>query len=62
MLNIAAIVSLALTTAVCEIPVLASAFDFTAVGAREYATAALLGFCVIPVVEVVKLIRRQKNK
>lgn len=62
MLNIAAIVSLALTTAVCEIPVLASAFDFTAVGAREYATAALLGFCVIPVVEVVKLIRRQKNR
>lgn len=62
MLNIAAIVSLALTTAVCEIPVLASAFDFTAVGAREYATAALLGFCVIPVVEIVKLIRRQKNK
>lgn len=62
MLNIAAIVSLALTTAVCEIPVLASAFDFTAVGLREYATAALLGFCVIPVVEVVKLIKRQKNK
>ena len=62
MINIAAIVSLALTTAVCEIPVLASAFDFTAVGLREYATAALLGFCVIPVVEVVKLIRRQKNK
>lgn len=62
MLNIAAIVSLALTTAVCEIPFLASAFDFTAVGAREYATAALLGFCVIPVVEIVKLIRRQKNK
>ena len=62
MLNIAAIVSLALTTAVCEIPFLASAFDFTAVGSREYATAALLGFCVIPVVEIVKLIRRQKNK
>lgn len=62
MLNIAAIVSLALTTAVCEIPFIASAFDFTAVGPREYATAALLGFCVIPVVEVVKLIRRQKNK
>lgn len=62
MLNIAAIVSLALTTAVCEIPFLASAFDFTAVGPREYATAALLGFCVIPVVEIVKLIRRQKNK
>ena len=62
MLNIAAIVSLALTTAVCEIPVLASAFDFTAVGPREYVTAALLGFCVIPVVEIVKLIRRQKNK
>ena len=62
MLNIAAIVSFALTTAVCEIPFLASAFDFTAVGLREYATAALLGFCVIPVVEIVKLIRRKKNK
>lgn len=62
-LNIAAAASLVLTTAVCEIPVLADVFDFTAVGFREYATAILLGFCVIPAVEIVKLIRRRiKNK
>lgn len=61
-LNIAAIASLVLTTAVCEIPFLAKAFDFTAVGGREYLTAILLGFCVIPVVELVKLIKRAKNK
>ncbi len=61
-LNIAAIASLVLTTAVCEIPVLSRAFDFTAVGFREYITAILLSFCVIPVVELVKLIKRKKNK
>ncbi len=60
-LNIAALASLILTTAVCEIPVLAGAFDFTSVGIREYATAIILGFCVIPVVEIVKLIRRHQK-
>lgn len=58
MLNIAAIVSFALTTAVCEIPILAAAFDFTSVGIKEYAVAIVLGFAVIPAVELVKLVQR----
>lgn len=61
-LNIAALVSFALTTAVCEIPFLAAAFNFTSVGLREYAAAMLIGFCVIPVVEIVKLIKRKAVK
>ena len=62
MLNIAAIVSFILTTAVCEIPFLASAFQFTQVGIKEYAIAIALGFTVIPVVEIVKLIQRSLKK
>lgn len=62
MLNAAAVVSLILTTAVCEIPFLASAFDFSSVGIREYAIAIALGFAVIPVVEIVKFIQRSMKK
>lgn len=62
MLNIAAFASFVLTTAVCEIPFLASAFDFTSVGVREYAVAIALGFAVIPVVEIVKCIQRNVKK
>lgn len=51
--------SLLATTAVCEIPLLASAFGFTAVGIKEYAIAIGLGLCVIPVVELVKFIQRK---
>lgn len=62
MLIWAAVGSLIATTAVCEIPVLATAFDFTAVSLGEYAVAIGLGLCVIPVVELVKLIQRKKAK
>lgn len=60
----AAIVSLLATTAVCEIPFMANAFGFTPVGFTEYALAILLGFAIIPIVEIVKLIQRKtaKNK
>ena len=61
-LNIAAVISLILTTAVCEIPILANAFNFTAVGFREYAVAIGLGFLVIPIVELVKLVERKIDK
>ena len=54
----AAAVSLFLTTAVCEIPLLASAFEFTRVSASQYGVAIGLGLCVIPVVELVKLFQR----
>lgn len=61
-LYIAAIASFVLTTAVCEIPVLAAAFDFTSVEFIEYVIAILLGACVIPIVEIVKLIQRKCTK
>ena len=54
----AAIGSLLLTTVVCEVPLLAGAFGFTSVEFGEYAIAIGLGFCVIPIVELVKLIQR----
>lgn len=57
-LLIAASISLIATTAVCEIPPLASAFGFTAVGISEYFIAIGLGFTVIPIVELVKLCQR----
>ncbi len=58
----AAVASLIATTAVCEIPFLAEAFGFTAVGFREYAVAIGLSVCVIPVVELVKLVQRAISK
>ena len=54
----AAVGSLLLTTVVCEVPLLAEAFGFTSVELGEYAIAIGLGFCVIPIVELVKLIQR----
>ncbi|MBR3805833.1 MAG: cation-translocating P-type ATPase [Clostridia bacterium] len=55
---IAAIGSLLATTLVCEVPFIAGAFGFAAVGITEYLIAIGLGFVVIPVVETVKLIQR----
>ena len=52
------VAALLATTVVCEIPVLAKAFEFSTVTFREYAVAIGLGLVVIPVVEVVKLIQR----
>ncbi len=54
--------SLLLTTAVLEIPFLASAFGFTPVGLTEYCIALGLGFLVIPVVEIVKFFQRKAAK
>ena len=61
-LIIAAIGSLIATTAVCEIPFLANAFGFTSVSFSEYVIAIVLGAMVIPVVELVKLLRRKLAK
>jgi Ca2+-transporting ATPase len=58
----AALVSLAATTVVCEVPVLARAFGFTAVGLGEYAMAIGFGFLVIPVVEIVKFFQRKRER
>ncbi|MBQ8394594.1 MAG: cation-translocating P-type ATPase [Clostridia bacterium] len=61
---LAGLASLLLTTLVCEIPFLGNAFGFTHVSFAEYGVALALGFCVIPVVEIVKLFQRlfSKNK
>lgn len=58
----AAVGSFAVTTLVCEVPLLAGAFGFTSVELEEYAIAILLGLCVIPVVELVKWIQRRIEK
>ena len=64
-LYIAMVASLLLTTAIIEIPVLASAFGFIEKGSTEpaltlveYAISIGLAFLVIPVVEIVKAIQR----
>ncbi len=56
-LLIAGIISFITTTLVCEIPVLASIFGFTSVSLSAYLTAMGLGFCIIPLVEIVKKIQ-----
>lgn len=55
-LLIAALLSLIATTIVCEVPLLANAFNFTSVSLLEYVIAIGLGFCIIPIVEIVKYI------
>ena len=62
LLNGAAVASLVLTTAVCEIPFLANAFGFTSVELPEYLVAIALAFLTIPLVELVKWAQRKKNK
>lgn len=57
-LLIASVLSFILTTIVIQVPFLADAFEFARIGLKEYAVAALLGFCVIPFVEIVKFIQR----
>lgn len=61
---LAGVASLLLTTVVCEVPFLGDAFGFTHVSFTEYGIALALGFCVIPIVEIVKLFQRlfSKNK
>ena len=62
LLWLAAIGSFLLTTLVCEVPLFAGWFGFTHVGWTEYLIAVGLGFCVIPFVEIVKLIQRKVSK
>ena len=58
----AALFTLVATTAVCEIPLLATAFGFTSVRFVEYLVAIGLGACVVPVVELVKFLQRRAKK
>ncbi len=61
-LLLAAAASFVATTLVCEIPLLAEAFNFAPVGLTEYAIAILLGAIIIPVVELVKFFQRKALK
>ncbi len=58
----AALFSLLLSSAVVLIPPVASAFSMTAIGAKEYFVALALGFSIIPIVEIIKLIQRAFKK
>ena len=55
----AMLASLILTTAVIEVPFLASAFQFTPIDLEEYAVALGLAILIIPIMEVVKAIQRK---
>lgn len=59
-LNIAGLTSLALTTVVIYVPFLSQAFGFEHISVTEYAVALGLAFCVIPIVELVKLVQRKR--
>lgn len=61
-LCIATAASFILTTTVCEVPLLANAFGLTSVGLKEYLIAIGLGFLVVPLVELLKFIRRKADK
>ncbi|MBQ4338416.1 MAG: cation-translocating P-type ATPase [Clostridia bacterium] len=58
----AMVASLALTTAIIEIPVLAEMFDFTHLDPLAYGISIGLAFLVIPFVEIVKAIQRAASK
>ena len=58
----AGLFSLALTTAVIYIPFLAEAFGFAHISLAEYGVALAMAFSVIPIVELVKLVRRRFSR
>ena len=58
----AMLASLILTTAVIEVPFIASAFQFTPIDLEEYAVALGLAILIIPIMEVVKAIQRKTGK
>jgi len=57
----AGIASLVFTTAILYIPFLRTAFGFESISLNEYIIAIGLAFCVIPIVEIVKLCQRAYN-
>ena len=54
----AGLLSLLLTSLVVLIPDVAELFNMTGIGAKEYFVALGLGFTIIPMVEIVKLVHR----
>ncbi len=55
----AAIGSFVATALVCEVEFLANAFGFASVDLAEFAVAIGIGFLVVPIVELVKLVQRK---
>ena len=62
MLLLAGLGSLAATVIVTTVPFLREAFEFAPVTLVEFGVAILMGACVIPLVELVKLIQRKVAK
>jgi Ca2+-transporting ATPase len=58
-LNGSLLMSFILTTAVIYIPFLRSAFSFEHISLLEYAVAVLIAVSIIPIMEIVKLIKRR---
>lgn len=58
----AIVLSFILTTAVIYVPFLRDAFGFTSIRIEEYGVAILFAVTMIPVVEIVKAIRRAKER
>ena len=58
----AGLLSLLLTTVVIEVPFLAEVFELSHLSLMEYGIALALGFCIIPIVEIVKLVHRMIDK
>ena len=54
--------SLVLTTAVIYVPGLRDAFQFQHISLMEYAVALGLAFCIVPIMELIKLIQRKLGK
>ena len=54
--------SLVLSTAVLYVPGLSDAFGFEHISLAEYGVAILMAVCIIPLVEIVKLIQRSMAK
>jgi len=57
-----AVLAFVLTAAVVYIPFFREVFGFTAISLTEYAVALALAFLIIPLVEIVKLVKRIINK
>ena len=58
----AGVLSLLLTSIVVLIPAVAELFSMTAIDAKEYFIAMALGFTIIPLVEIVKLVHRMIDR
>ena len=58
-LEIATVVSIAVTTVILYVPFLSNAFDFEYISVEEYIVAFMLALSIIPIVEIVKLFQRR---